>query len=148
LVLIFRVELNVGSPEVGLKLAAVPEGNPEQLNDTDCGVPYSRLAVTVKVAADPAAILRDEGFIEMLKSDAVAYTAFSVPLEVMVTVVGLALMFETNTLSVLIQWSKIQPDGTLAVARPEVPNGNVPFVSSRYVCPWKVMLYPELAGSV
>jgi hypothetical protein len=140
LVLIFKVELNVGRPEAGLKLAVAPEGNPEQLNDTDCEVPCSRLAVTVKVGADPAAILRDEGDFVTLKSISGAYTAFSVPSEVMVTVVGLAVVFETTTLPVLIQWSKTQPDGALAVARPDVPNGNVPFVLLRYVCSWKVML--------
>jgi hypothetical protein len=68
-VVIFRVELNVGSPDAGLKLAAAPEGNPEQLNDTDWAVPFNSLEVTVKVAADPAATFRDKGEVGTLNSN-------------------------------------------------------------------------------
>ena len=46
LVVTVSVDVNVGLPEDGLKLAEAPDGRPEQLKETDLDVPLTNETVT------------------------------------------------------------------------------------------------------
>jgi hypothetical protein len=63
-----KVEEQVGLHELGLNEQDVPEGKLEQENETDCGLPEVKVAVTVVATLPPGVVFPAEGLTETEKS--------------------------------------------------------------------------------
>ena len=67
---IVNAELHVGLQDIGVNEQVAPDGNPEQLNDTDCVVPETKVAVVVVVAELPCTTVPEVGDVDIEKSNA------------------------------------------------------------------------------
>jgi hypothetical protein len=67
LLAMLRVDVNEGLPELGLKLPVAPDGRPDTLRLTGCGLQLLRVSVTTEVMVLPASTVM-VGDVERVKS--------------------------------------------------------------------------------